>query len=206
MSNSKLTKEFFKGIQNLNADDIINVVDIGIDQFIDDEFIDGLPAISNIIKIIKLPITIRDRMFLVKVARFLYSSNLISEADKHQFADKITSDPKFTEKVGNTLLLILDKYNDYDKPVILAKAFKWFINDKINYNDFIRIATALDVAHLDDIYELAGGSCSQGTLRTLLSTGLTYIDVGQKYSNSGQVTYFRNRIADLLINIINESK
>jgi hypothetical protein len=206
MNNLKITKEFFKGIQNLNADDVINVVDIGIDQFIDDDFIDGLPAIGNIIKAIKLPITIRDRMFLVKVAKFLYSSNLISDTDKHQFSSKIANDTKFTEKLGNTILLILDKYNDYDKPIILAKAFKWFINDRINYDEFIRLATSLDVAHLDDINELASENCSQGTLRTLLSTGLTYFDVGKNFGQSGQVKYFRNRIAELLINIINESQ
>ncbi len=131
-----------------------DVAELGLDTLLDEGFLKDLPAIGLIIKSLHFTKNIKDRLFVAKVAKFLMALKDTSEKDKNLFRKRISKDLAFKKKVGETLLLILDRLDDLNKPEIVARVFQAFMANKISYSEFRRLASAIDIAFLDDLLAL----------------------------------------------------
>ncbi|MGC4021836.1 MAG: hypothetical protein QM734_07885 [Cyclobacteriaceae bacterium] len=67
---------------------------------------------------------------------------MISEIDESE---------EFGVKVGEKLLYIIDKCDDHEKARLIAKMFAAYVNEKIKYTDFVKAATIIDRAMIDDL-------------------------------------------------------
>lgn len=59
------------------------------------------------------------------------------------------------KKSGEVLTLVLDRFDDLSKPRLLAVIFQAYARRQIGFDEFRRLARAIDLAFVDDLLELA---------------------------------------------------
>lgn len=132
-----------------------------------------LPFFNTAIKLSRLSKTINDRIFLLKVQKFLLHLNKITPEEKQLFLDKLDNNFDQKSKVGECLLLILNRLDDLDKAQMLAVLFLKFIKEKINLETFRRLASAIDIAFVEDLKKLLKDNQEYSYLSHLTRSGLT---------------------------------
>ncbi len=199
-----IASELVKNIANSELGEIgIDIADMTIDKFIDYEVVKDIPVIGIVAKIIKSTIGIKDAIFLRKISRFLFYLNQISDEKRVKFQEKI-KEQNYSRKVGDILIVLLDKFEDSKKADILAKCFIAYVNERITLEEFRRLGSAINIAFKDDIDSFVQEKVYPQTFVNLLPSGLSKFDVGRNFENSGNVSYFRTHIGDLLKVFCNE--
>jgi hypothetical protein len=64
--------------------------------------------------------------------------------------NKIDNSKKYKIKVGEKILLIIERCNDYENSQYVAKLFSAYIMGKINYADFLRGANIIQSVEIND--------------------------------------------------------
>lgn len=136
------------------ADIAAGVADLALETMLDNNILEKIPVFGWVIKGYGVVSTVRDRLFLKKVAKFLLGTQDISEEDKNRFREKFLTNPKLCRKVGEELVLLLDRQDNFDKAFILGKVFSSYIKGTIDYDTFLRIAAAIDKAFIGDLNNL----------------------------------------------------
>jgi hypothetical protein len=173
------------------------------DQFFEDSLFKDIPILGTAVNVAKLGKTITDRIFLRKVANFLVSLSNIKETERKKFYSKLETDQKLRDKTGEVLVLILDRFDDLEKPEILSKIFMAYIKDLVNFDQFRQLASAVDLAYIEDLKKLIRSSTdTQDFKEGLLRTGLTAISqyglpVGNAVGGGKKLVYSQIKITDL---------
>lgn len=178
----------------------VDIAEIGLDTFLDEGVLREVPLIGSIVNIVRSGFSIRDKLFIRKLCTFLIPLSNIPEQEKEKFAGKLDTDPKLKRKVGDNLILLLDRLDDLEKPQFLADAFKAYIRGDISYEDFRRLSSAIDIAFIDDLgtltsvkehasYDLLHRLTRAGLAETARSTPTTFgeTDIGVVLSELGRL-------------------
>ncbi len=136
------------------ADVAADVADVALDAVLDEGILKDIPIFGWLVKGYGVVNTIRDRLFLKKMAMFLYGVGQIGENDRNQFREKLMADEIFCRKVGENLVLLLDRQDNFDKAYILGKTFSGYICNKIDYVTLLKLAMTIDRAFIDDLKNL----------------------------------------------------
>lgn len=186
--------------------------EVAIDSFIDDSVIKDIPIIGTISKVYSAGVTISGKIFERKIIDFLIKLDEISLEKRKDFVTKMTEDDKHSRKVGEHLMIILDRMDDMNKPSILAKVLAAFIEEKIDYEMFLRLSSVIDKAFLPDLIKLdqylklTGYSITTTSLVNLGLVNLELID-GGSYDENGNQTggnkYYITQLGEILLEILN---
>ena len=76
-----------------------------------------------IFKTYKAGVTISELILSKKIALFLQEISTISYEDIEKFRQQIDNDGNFNRKVGENLLLLLDRQDQFEKSSMLGKLF-----------------------------------------------------------------------------------
>lgn len=140
------------------------------------DLIADIPLIGTAVKACRAMDSIRNQMFASKIARFLVPLEKLATGEKDAFKEKIRSSGDGGQKVGETLLLVLERVTDLDKPKLLAQLFVAYLDEVITADDLRRMAQAVDMAFGDDLRELLalqGKNEFEGEwLQNLVASGL----------------------------------
>jgi hypothetical protein len=130
--------------------------DIALDMVLKqkDGFLKEIPIFGWLIKGYGAVINVRDQIFMKKVANFLYGTAIVSEQEREKFKNDISNDQEFSRKVGESLVLLLDRHEDFEKSLILGKIFAGYMKGVIDYITFSKIANIIDRAFIDDLKNL----------------------------------------------------
>jgi hypothetical protein len=143
---------------------------------------EDIPILGSLVKLIKVGIGVREYLFLRKLAKFLLALNSIPDADRESFRERVDADPRFRDSVGEKLLLLLERADDLDKPALIGKAFGAFLQRRIDYDQFVRMAAGLDRALMADLRRLAqvsGPRIEEPWGADLVPAGITVMSVHQ---------------------------
>jgi len=124
--------------------------EIAIDQLSE---VKGLPFVSVIIKIIKFGFSIKDLLFLRKLGKFLWTLKDVPYSDRIKLIEKLNRDSKYESDVGSKIMLLLERVDDFEKPKIMANAYKAYLYDEITYAQLQRINFSVDHLFIGDIKE-----------------------------------------------------
>jgi hypothetical protein len=186
----------------------IEITEIGFDCLLDDGVLKDLPVIGTIIKSIKGFVDIRDHIFIAKVAKFLFALKDTPLHHRESFKQRIHDDPKLKKKIGGTLVLLLDRLDDLEKPDILAKCFRSYLGEKTSFDDFRRLGAAIDIAFIGDLRKLyLDSNENQQVLANLVRTGLVdFMASGIKatWNDMGKIIYELSSIGRLFTKIMKE--
>ncbi|KQS47898.1 hypothetical protein ASG38_10790 [Flavobacterium sp. Leaf359] len=170
-----------------------DILEFGLDQFINSEIIKAFPIVGTVVKIGFSVKSISDRIFLKKLEGFIVHYNRLDSIEINEMLYQIKTDDNFTNKVGESLILLLDRFSDLDKPEYMAKCFAAFIRKEISYDDFIRLGAAIDLSHSPDLKLFIKNPEDEKILNTLIRTGLTKISdyaIATTLNGSSPVTLF----------------
>ena len=141
-----------KGACNPKITDLaVQLGEIGLDALMDEGILKQIPVLKSIIACKKTWEAIHDRLFLRKVAGFILACPDFSEAEREQFANQHLSDANAAKRLGDGIVLILDKLDDLEKPQMIAKIFAALVRGKISLDVFRRLAAAIDIGFMDDL-------------------------------------------------------
>jgi hypothetical protein len=124
------------------------------DAALDDGILKEVPTVGTLFSFVRLPWSIRDRIFLKKLSRFVYQLATVPEEQLRKFRDKINADPKFRDRVGEKVLLVIERADDMEKAPLLGRALAAFIEGKVTEEEFMRMTAGIDRALMDDINRL----------------------------------------------------
>lgn len=132
----------------------LEVVEVLIDQLIENPIAKEIPVVGSTLKLIKGLDDIRNRIFAAKVHSFIDPMNQADESFREEWKKKTSTNPKECEKLGETLLLVIEKTNDLKKAKLFGILFISFVYEAITATDLSRLVQAIDMCFIDDVISL----------------------------------------------------
>jgi len=160
-----------------SAELVADIAEVGLDTILSDGLLKDIPALGTAVRLAAVVLGVRDALFLKKVAIFIKEVELGVEEDqaRKDFKSALSENSSEAKRTGETLLLILDRFNDFEKPTILAKVFLAFLSKQITFQEFRRLASAIDTAFVGDLRDLVAYGDKMNDLASLLPSGLSTI-------------------------------
>jgi hypothetical protein len=183
--------------------------EVALDVTLEEGLLKDIPVIGSAIKIAAITKNIPNQLFLSKMKRFLQKIDKISQEDKENFIQDLDSKPELKSKVGEYLVLIIDRLDDMDKTDILAELFIKYVKNNIDLETFRRLASAIDIAFIEDIKALIMNSSDNQCLINLVRSGLSVVSSTgvPAMAFGGNVIHIGVHISDignLFIKLMNE--
>jgi hypothetical protein len=180
MNSNNIGESLLSAITHSDAPDAMGeLAELGIDRLLSEGLLQDIPFLGTLFKCIKTGVTIKDWVFVRKVGHFLLALHEINPHEKKAFQEKLNNDPEMAKKVSESLIIILDRLDDLEKPQILAKLFNAHIEEKIDFSTFRRLASAVERAYIDDLKDIIQEKLDAERINVvqeqLLISGLTKI-------------------------------
>lgn len=183
--------------------------ELALDSLLKDGLIKEIPVIRTLIELYNTGVTIKDYLFTKKLLKFLKQVSQAKKEDYEEFVRKLDSDEKFKRRVGENLILLLDRMDDMGKPEMVGMLFKAYISRQIDYGNYQRLASAVDRVYLPDLDDLkkyykntpTSGTNNQG----LAALGLLHSEVETRVGAS-PIVYSISHLGKLLIEICLDDK
>lgn len=193
-------KNFEKEIFNKSIDTAIEYCDIGLSQLIENETVKEIPFVKTFISVYKIGLAIKERAFIKKLLIFLKSlhSQQVETEKLNKFKQKFYNDSKFKEAVLENIIVLNERFFEYEKSRILGKLFSSVISEKITYKRYLELCSALDKAHpkcLSSIEIMFNNQkLDTESLSMIISSGLSfesggYVDPEHKLNQLGKDLY-----------------
>jgi hypothetical protein len=128
----------------------IDILEAEIDQLINDEFLKEIPILGTAYKTYSLANKISERFFIKKILKFLFRLNGIPRSERERFVEQLQKENQ-SKKVGEKLLIVLNRLDDTSKADIIGKLYKATIQNNISQSDFFRLASFIDKCFADDL-------------------------------------------------------
>lgn len=128
-----------------------DISEVGLDQLLDDGVLREIPIIKALVGARKTVVAIRDLILMKKIVVFLTELRNIPKEQREDWARRINEDEKYQRRVGESLVMILDRFEHTDKSKLLAQVFNGYVREEIDFGQFQRMASAIDRAYLDDL-------------------------------------------------------
>ena len=158
MGNAEQTNAGMALIEMIGSGDLASIGqdlgEVALDSVLQDSLLRDIPVLGLIASLARAMITIRDRLLLSKVLVFLQGLKEVPRNQREKFLARIDNDRKFGQRVGETLLMRLDGYDDFEKAGLMSKLFNAYLRENINYDEFLRFSTAIDRAYMGDLRDL----------------------------------------------------
>jgi hypothetical protein len=139
-----MNQSIFKGSYPVTED----ILDLNFDELAKSDVIKHIPVLSVINALYKGALGIRDRFFMRKVVLFINQFNSgLSTPKIQKFVSNVLTDENFREKVNERILILLDRFEDEVKALILAELLKSWINRDIDWDTFQRFTYTVERAH-----------------------------------------------------------
>lgn len=152
MENQSLN--IFTAVKSEEIKDITkDLTEIAIDQLLQDGLLKDIPIVSTAYNIYNLSLNISNSFFTKKILKFLFELKSIPISERLNFIEKMENEDK-TKRIGEKILIILNKIDDVDKATILGKLFKLTIEDIIETSVFMRLSHMIDKSYLEDLHLL----------------------------------------------------
>lgn len=131
-----------------------DLAEVGLDALINDSTFRDIPIIGSIVGVTKAIASIKDKILARKIYSFLVELKKIPANKRKKFLDNMENNPDFKRKVGENLIMLLDRLDDLDKPALVAKIFKAYVQNDINYHQFLRFESVIDRVLIKDLQNL----------------------------------------------------
>ena len=81
-------------------------------------------------------------------------ASTINPDEIKEFNEQMNNDPELHAKVGERVLLLLERMDDMEKADWLARAFKYYMKSTINFDKFSLVSRAIDRCTLSGLEKL----------------------------------------------------
>ncbi len=146
MSNEyMLSQSFGDSIKEELTDIIGELSEVGLDSIIDNETLKDIPFVSTAISLYNIGTTIREKHHLKKILKFISEINeKICSDEKEKYIKKLNKNKKYREKELEYIIIVLDRYLDYNKSKWLAKLYLAYLNERLSWREFSQFSEVID--------------------------------------------------------------
>ncbi len=113
--------------------------ELAVDKILDDGILKEIPIIGTVIGVMTFGNSVNKHFIAKKIYKFLYELNSISIEKRNSKIEEINSSKKYASSVGEMIFELLDKIESDGKPEIIGKLFASFLEEKINYETYLRL-------------------------------------------------------------------
>ena len=154
----KLTDDFKKSLFNDSIDIIEDYTEIGIDSFIEEGILKEIPFVKSIVSMLKIGKNIHDRNLLKQTLTFIkeFNSGNISKDKLIAYKSTIENNPQKCEEELGRVLILLNSYVDREKSIMLARLYKSYVMQEINWHEFCEFSEIINRLFIQDIQILKG--------------------------------------------------
>ena len=147
----KIPRELTDTIKNENFQELIGEISENVmDNLLDDEILKDIPLVGLLFKFKNVVSNIQDKLFAKKLLTLLKELENVSTEKRNEQINKIDSNSEYKTKVGEKLLFIINNCEDSEKSIVIGKIFKAFLEEKINYDDFLRASNCINkITYID---------------------------------------------------------
>jgi hypothetical protein len=165
-------------VKNEVKDFVADLSEVGIDQIIENPILKELPVVKFVLSFYKAGIGIKERHTIKKLIRFLYQLKDTSDKERQNFVASLEKQNK--NDLFEKILIILERFDDVEKAQITGNLFKATILDKIQVNDFFKLASIIDRSYIDDIKAFCYRRNDNVSEETRLAFGYRYSSMTKK--------------------------
>lgn len=159
-------------LQNL----AIDIGELSLDSLMKDGILRDIPIVGTVISLTRLGANIQDKLFLKKILSFLKALKDVPIEDRSKMICSLDDSKKYRVKVGEKLLYIIDNCSDFENSEKVACVFKYLLDGKITYDEFLKTAKCLENLSMSDfnwfIKERKSRYYDLGVIGDLISSGL----------------------------------
>ena len=147
--------------------------ELTIKSLFENELVDKIPVIKTIRAIYQTSKSIQNYIFTKKILKFMFNVKDISILDRQKMLDNLNE--KDTKEIGETIILSLEKSDDYKKCTLIANAFQGLVEEKINYSTFKRLLWSIQSINLQVLDELLNIYDKDDSVYDRLKSGNYYL-------------------------------
>ncbi|WP_416442730.1 hypothetical protein ACH3O9_17930 [Leeuwenhoekiella sp. A16] len=114
--------------------------ELAIDGIMDDGVLKDIPLVGTVIGVMKFGNSVNKHLFAKKLYKFLFQLHTIPLEKRIKKIDEINSSKKYQSSVGEMTFELLEKIESDGKPEIIGKLFKAVVEEKIDYQTYLRLA------------------------------------------------------------------
>jgi len=149
---NNLPEKLTETIKDNNFQDVImNLGETALDAILDEGVLKEIPLLGSFLGLARATMSIQDKLFTKKLLTFLLQLKNTDTNSRKEQIEKIETDPNYKTKVGEKLLHIIDKCEDNEKAAYIGKLFQCYIDEKIDYEDFLRSTRCVEQTFLPDL-------------------------------------------------------
>jgi hypothetical protein len=149
-----------------------NIGETILDNATDNEALKIIPVFGALLKIGQGVIDFRNKMYIRKIAKFIFESTKLTEEDRSKYQEKLLNDEDECQKSGEAILEILDKITGIEKATLIGKLFRAYIREDLPVDKFILYAEMIERVHLYDLHVLLTKSISSKNSQGLINSGI----------------------------------
>ena len=155
-----LPEAFSESLKENSVSSMSDILEVGIDSFLDDGIAKDIPLISTVIGIYKVGKSINDLHNLKKLKVFVYAINdgIATKEDIIKYKIELQDNPKKRQQELEYILIIINRYINYEKPQMLAKVYLAYLDKKISWDELTVMAEIIDRLLPGDYKLLTQGS------------------------------------------------
>ena len=156
LKSSNIVESTANTIVNYNVDTAMDLSEIGIDSLLDDSIFKEIPIVKTIYGVAKTGFAIREKHMLKKTLVFInqLNNNGLSNEKYIEYKEKLKNKDEFAFKELEYALIIIDRYVELNKNIILSNLYFNYIDKKIDWNQFQELSIIVDNIFLSDLEEL----------------------------------------------------
>lgn len=128
--------------------------EVAIDSFLKEGPVKDIPIVGSLVKIYRGIQTVREQAFLRKLWLFVTNSQHVDPKKKQQFKERLATDRAFAKDTATHLPVVLDRLDEIEKAVLLARIFGAYVAGVIDQAQMRRLSAVLDRTLLADLVAL----------------------------------------------------
>jgi hypothetical protein len=169
MEEKSLSIAFGDSLKEESISCISEYAEIGLDAVMEDGILKDIPIVSTAVALYKIGDSIKERHNLKKLLVFLNELNngIVDDQKRKDYQQKFQSNEKFRNKEIEYLLVLIDRYINYDKPKMLAKLYLAYLDGTIIWEELTMYAEVIDRFLLLDCNFLISESETYKTYRNI---------------------------------------
>lgn len=153
--NQSISEKLADTVSKTNSIELpAEILEFTVDQVINEGILKEIPFVGWLAKGVSVSRSISDRIFHHKILRFLVELENVSKGDRDKFRKRIELDEKYRRKVGEHLILLLNKIDAFEKTSLLAICFDHFLIGDIDYEYFVDLSNVIEKSTVSDLKSL----------------------------------------------------
>lgn len=140
--------------------------EVALKQVVDNSLLKDIPVVGSIVKAYEIGASIRDRLYVEKLKKFLRCLNEIPAQKKEEMKGAIVSGERPMSTVSEKILLVIESQTDMEKSEMVANFFLAYLDGLLSESELRKAIDVTASAFLDDLKEFLKGNGMSGFMRS----------------------------------------